>query len=308
MVESQLYPVTIESLYTIFTRVGKVLKIVTFSKNNCFQALIQFGDVASSIQAKHCMDGQPMFPGSNILRIEYSKLQNLVVKYNNDKSRDFTLTSSNGTSSMLSGMGYGGATTSSVNGNDNNAVHDFNSLLSSTTGALSFAPSAAQATSTPFASAASLNGPNAATFSPHYMGTTTLQAAFTNAALANTGMINPNAMLAAAAAATGMGVTGIVMSPVIHVSGLSEVSRMAFHQYLYQLSLFNYDLIYLFFFLSLLLLFLPFISYFSNYVFSFFPFSISILSLALFARKKNQNTLFCVPLTKHSPKYLSVLI
>ena len=36
----------------IFSRVGKVMKIVTFTKNNSFQALIQYPDVVTAQAAK----------------------------------------------------------------------------------------------------------------------------------------------------------------------------------------------------------------------------------------------------------------
>lgn len=39
IVESQVYPVSLEILHQIFQRFGKVLKIVTFTKNNTFQVL-----------------------------------------------------------------------------------------------------------------------------------------------------------------------------------------------------------------------------------------------------------------------------
>jgi polypyrimidine tract-binding protein 2 len=74
----------------VFSRAGKVSKIVTFTKNGSFQALIQFNDVSNAIQAKHLLDGQNLFHSANTLRIEFSKLQQLNVKYNNDKSRDYT--------------------------------------------------------------------------------------------------------------------------------------------------------------------------------------------------------------------------
>ena len=37
IVEHMVYPVTLDVIYQIFSRVGKVLKIVTFTKNNTFQ-------------------------------------------------------------------------------------------------------------------------------------------------------------------------------------------------------------------------------------------------------------------------------
>ncbi|KAH0954079.1 hypothetical protein HN011_009911, partial [Eciton burchellii] len=74
----------------IFTRFGKVLKIVTFTKNSSFQALIQYSDMLSAQTAKFSLDGQNIYNSCCTLRIDYSKMQNLNVKYNNDKSRDYT--------------------------------------------------------------------------------------------------------------------------------------------------------------------------------------------------------------------------
>lgn len=90
IVEHMVYPVTLDVIYQIFSRFGKVLKIVTFTKNNTFQALIQYPDVITAQAAKLSLDGQNIYNACCMLRIEYSKLSNLNVKYNNDKSRDYT--------------------------------------------------------------------------------------------------------------------------------------------------------------------------------------------------------------------------
>lgn len=90
IVENMLYPVTIDVLKSIFARYGQVLKIVTFSKNNTFQALIQFSDQIAAQTAKVSLHGQNIYNGCCTLRIDFSKLQALNVKYNNDKSRDYT--------------------------------------------------------------------------------------------------------------------------------------------------------------------------------------------------------------------------
>jgi hnRNP-L/PTB/hephaestus splicing factor len=90
IVESLLYPVSLEILHQIFQRFGKVLKIVTFTKNNSFQALIQYSDAQTAQHAKQTLDGQNIYNGCCTLRIDNSKLTALNVKYNNDKSRDFT--------------------------------------------------------------------------------------------------------------------------------------------------------------------------------------------------------------------------
>lgn len=90
IIEHMVYPVTLDVLYQIFSRLGKVLKIVTFTKNNTFQALIQYPDVVTAQAAKMTLDGQNIYNACCTLRIDYSKLSSLNVKYNNDKSRDYT--------------------------------------------------------------------------------------------------------------------------------------------------------------------------------------------------------------------------
>ncbi|XP_043262124.1 polypyrimidine tract-binding protein 2 isoform X1 [Colletes gigas] len=90
IVEQMVYPISLDVLYQIFTRFGKVLKIVTFTKNSTFQALIQYADMLSAQTAKLSLEGQNIYNSCCTLRIDYSKMQNLNVKYNNDKSRDYT--------------------------------------------------------------------------------------------------------------------------------------------------------------------------------------------------------------------------
>eukprot|EP01098_Paradermamoeba_levis_P008765 TRINITY_DN361_c0_g1_i1.p1 TRINITY_DN361_c0_g1~~TRINITY_DN361_c0_g1_i1.p1 ORF type:complete len:501 (-),score=101.83 TRINITY_DN361_c0_g1_i1:252-1529(-) len=99
-VQNVLYPVTIDVLHQVFSKYGSILKIVIFSKSAGFQALIQFSDVASALSAKVALDGQNIYSGCCTLKIQFSNLANLNVKFNNDKSRDFTnpsLPSSSGT-------------------------------------------------------------------------------------------------------------------------------------------------------------------------------------------------------------------
>ncbi|XP_064607310.1 polypyrimidine tract-binding protein 2-like isoform X8 [Liolophura sinensis] len=90
IVEQCVYPIQIEVLHWVFSKYGKVLKIITFTKNNMYQALIQFVDTMSANAAKLSLDGQCIYNGCCILKIDYSKLTNLNVKYNNSKSRDYT--------------------------------------------------------------------------------------------------------------------------------------------------------------------------------------------------------------------------
>uniref|UniRef100_A0A3Q2NZZ7 Polypyrimidine tract binding protein 3 n=1 Tax=Fundulus heteroclitus TaxID=8078 RepID=A0A3Q2NZZ7_FUNHE len=90
IVENLFYPVTLEVLQQIFSKFGSVLKIITFTRNNQFQALLQFSDAVYAQHAKASLDGQNIYNGCCTLRIDFSKLSALNVKYNNDKSRDFT--------------------------------------------------------------------------------------------------------------------------------------------------------------------------------------------------------------------------
>ncbi|NXI11370.1 PTBP3 protein, partial [Irena cyanogastra] len=90
VVENVFYPVTLDMLYQIFSKFGFVLKIIMFHKNNQFQALLQYADAMNAYYAKMSLDGHCVYTGCCTLHIDFSKLTNLTVKYNNDKSRDFT--------------------------------------------------------------------------------------------------------------------------------------------------------------------------------------------------------------------------
>uniref|UniRef100_A0A671XWF0 Polypyrimidine tract binding protein 2b n=1 Tax=Sparus aurata TaxID=8175 RepID=A0A671XWF0_SPAAU len=104
IIDNMFYPVTLDVLQQIFSKFGTVMKIITFTKNNQFQALLQFSDPVNAQQAKLSLDGQNIYNSCCTLRIDFSKLVNLNVKYNNDKSRDYTrpdLPTGDGESSFL---------------------------------------------------------------------------------------------------------------------------------------------------------------------------------------------------------------
>ncbi|XP_038554996.1 polypyrimidine tract-binding protein 1-like isoform X4 [Micropterus salmoides] len=90
VVENLVYPVSLDALCQIFGKFGTVLRIIVFTKNSQFQALLQYPDGASAQAAKLSLDGQNIYNGCCTLRISFSKLSSLNVKYNNEKSRDFT--------------------------------------------------------------------------------------------------------------------------------------------------------------------------------------------------------------------------
>ncbi|NXU58505.1 PTBP1 protein, partial [Turnix velox] len=90
IVDNLFYPVTLDVLHQIFSKFGTVLKIITFTKNQQFQALLQYADPVSAQHGKLSLDGQNIYNACCTLRIDFSKLTSLNVKYNNDKSRDYT--------------------------------------------------------------------------------------------------------------------------------------------------------------------------------------------------------------------------
>lgn len=87
---NMIYPVTLDVLNQIFSKFGALLKIITFNKNDKFQALIQMRDSMSAQNAKQALQSQNIYNGCCTLQIEFSKLTTLEVRYNNDKSRDYT--------------------------------------------------------------------------------------------------------------------------------------------------------------------------------------------------------------------------
>lgn len=90
IVTNLVYPVTIDILQSVFSRCGELAKIVTFTRNDQFHALIQYHTPKEAAAAKTLFDGQNIYNGCNTLHIEFSKLDQLEVKFNNEKSRDFT--------------------------------------------------------------------------------------------------------------------------------------------------------------------------------------------------------------------------
>uniref|UniRef100_A0A8C5BKR0 RRM domain-containing protein n=1 Tax=Gadus morhua TaxID=8049 RepID=A0A8C5BKR0_GADMO len=90
VVENPFYPVTLDVLHQIFSKFGTLLRVITFTKNNQLQALLQYPDGMTAQHAKLSLDGQNIYNACCTLRISFSKLTSLNVKYNNDKSRDYT--------------------------------------------------------------------------------------------------------------------------------------------------------------------------------------------------------------------------
>lgn len=85
-----LYPITVDVLHQVFSKFGVILKIIVFQKPAGLQALIQFRDSKDAATAKIALDGQNIYSGCCTLKLQFSSLTSLNVKFNNDKTRDFT--------------------------------------------------------------------------------------------------------------------------------------------------------------------------------------------------------------------------
>jgi len=93
-VENLVYPVELKTLALIFNKYGHVDKILTFTKNNLFQALIQYERSRDAEEARYALNGQNVYNGCCNLQIQRSRLTRVDVKYNDDVGWDFNQSTS----------------------------------------------------------------------------------------------------------------------------------------------------------------------------------------------------------------------
>eukprot|EP01094_Clydonella_sp_ATCC50884_P019089 TRINITY_DN365_c0_g1_i1.p1 TRINITY_DN365_c0_g1~~TRINITY_DN365_c0_g1_i1.p1 ORF type:complete len:508 (+),score=192.92 TRINITY_DN365_c0_g1_i1:219-1742(+) len=108
------FSITIDVLQQVFQGYPTLQKIVIFNKGGNLQALVQFNSVEAATRAKMELDGKDIYQGCCTLKIQYSSLESLNVKFNNDKSRDFTNPSlptgdARPSGGLIPTMGMGGA-------------------------------------------------------------------------------------------------------------------------------------------------------------------------------------------------------
>eukprot|EP00455_Lapot_gusevi_P016252 TRINITY_DN1833_c0_g1_i3.p1 TRINITY_DN1833_c0_g1~~TRINITY_DN1833_c0_g1_i3.p1 ORF type:complete len:402 (-),score=176.72 TRINITY_DN1833_c0_g1_i3:310-1515(-) len=145
-------PVTVEHLYQAFAQFGEVLKIVTFNRNNSFQALIQFRDLNVALRARSELDGKELFAnGFCPMRIQYSTMTELQVKGNTERARDFTQSSGN---FVQLPAPFGNSSSSSYQ-SSYSASNPFGLAPSSPFGGPAAFPSSAPSMANPFGSSAS---------------------------------------------------------------------------------------------------------------------------------------------------------
>jgi hnRNP-L/PTB/hephaestus splicing factor len=85
-----MYPVTVDVLSQIFARYDGMEKVIIFNRGNAIQALVQLKDILTASTCRLQLDGQNIYSGCNSLKVQYSSLNELEVKQNNDRMFDFT--------------------------------------------------------------------------------------------------------------------------------------------------------------------------------------------------------------------------
>lgn len=86
-----MYPVTVDVLSQVFAKYGGMEKVIIFNRGNAIQALVQLRDIATASTCRSQLDGQNIYAGCNSLKVQYSSLNELEVKQNNDRMFDFTM-------------------------------------------------------------------------------------------------------------------------------------------------------------------------------------------------------------------------
>jgi RNA recognition motif-containing protein len=89
-----MYPVTVDVLSQIFAKYGGMEKVIIFNRGNAIQALVQLRDIPTASTCRAQLDGQNIYAGCNSLKVQYSSLNDLEVKQNNDRMFDFTVPAS----------------------------------------------------------------------------------------------------------------------------------------------------------------------------------------------------------------------
>jgi polypyrimidine tract-binding protein 2 len=89
-----MYVITVDVLNTIFAPYDtsgrkSVEKIVIFQKTTNMQALIQFSSVECALAARSALDGKNIYSNCCTLQINFSKLPEITVKENTERSRDY---------------------------------------------------------------------------------------------------------------------------------------------------------------------------------------------------------------------------
>eukprot|EP00820_Chromera_velia_P019467 Cvel_28311.t1-p1 / transcript=Cvel_28311.t1 / gene=Cvel_28311 / organism=Chromera_velia_CCMP2878 / gene_product=Polypyrimidine tract-binding protein homolog 3, putative / transcript_product=Polypyrimidine tract-binding protein homolog 3, putative / location=Cvel_scaffold3677:363-2321(-) / protein_length=324 / sequence_SO=supercontig / SO=protein_coding / is_pseudo=false len=97
-VNNLVYQIDLDLIHSLFCKFGNILRMAIFNRPNkkdtkeppTVQCLVEYARVEEAIQALQTLNGRCIYAGCNELEIQYSKLNQLTVRQNNERTRDFT--------------------------------------------------------------------------------------------------------------------------------------------------------------------------------------------------------------------------
>lgn len=84
------FPINVEVIYKVCNIVGRVKRIVCFERMNVTQCMVEFETLESASKARSSLHGCDIYNNCCTMKVEYSKMESLVVRENNAMSWDFT--------------------------------------------------------------------------------------------------------------------------------------------------------------------------------------------------------------------------
>jgi len=97
-VNNLVYQIDLDLIHSLFCKFGNILRMAIFNRPNkkdtkeppTVQCLVEYSRVEEAIQALQTLNGRCIYAGCNELEIQFSKLQELTVRQNNERTRDLT--------------------------------------------------------------------------------------------------------------------------------------------------------------------------------------------------------------------------
>jgi len=84
------FAINVEVIYKVCSIVGKIKKIVCFERMNVSQAMVEFETLETASKARTSLHGCDIYNNCCTMKVEYSKMETLQVRENNNMSWDFT--------------------------------------------------------------------------------------------------------------------------------------------------------------------------------------------------------------------------
>jgi len=101
MISNQKFPVTLDTVYQVFSRIGKVNKICMFRRETSLNVMLEMATLDDAQRCKTQLNGRDIYDNCCTLTVDYSKHEVLSLKANDPNSRDFTLPAAANTPTVM---------------------------------------------------------------------------------------------------------------------------------------------------------------------------------------------------------------